>query len=1275
MTGLPKLLVDAELGGSVIYEEYRGNLAVARAAAERSLASGTGPDSADAMLALAAVDLLQGAIRPARALLDRVEAAGPDPEMALRMVTYRSLAMDMAWRLFPDWTRAGDRGWQERYFAFFPEIKSLMDRRRDLTPSAGEAACLEAMVLVDLVGGSLFARYMVSELDDFQGARKEEARTLAFDVPLDFHTKATAIAAPPALLAHARRLAADLSHRLAENDNAAHYLQEALAFSHQAGDDAGVACSHMLYGDWLCTAASSPLVLDHYLREGAQSDALAWAKESVEFGLDARHAVTVAGLDTAAEAYDRAGDLFERARAPRGKAAVDLRRGFLAERRGDTERGLELAQFAAEEFDRAGDVLGSWVARAHAAVRRVGLGWLGEDRETAEELGAWGTGDGAFPYALGLGMLFARQGRKWLIRDGDYERSLACFRLAETTFRALNAQGNLANAVADQAETYTAVCEAAFALPAFDKAFTALTDLAAKTRGRTGVPRERAVQLEMSVYNLAVRVKDPDLMARTGDRLDRLLAGPAAAEPMMRHIAAEAQSLTEPSSVLIPLYRGQQARRVGRAAEAEVLFREALHNADLMGDASQREFNRAVVLGTWKKYSEATQAYQRYRTLRPAVRLGLMELLSGDEARVESERRLQQARVHEQDAAFFTTVRAYDEAEAEYNHIRELRGDRWWMSDSRPWESVAYLGEVAEGLGRTEAAVARYEEAISLLEARRGLLSRDELKVAISGGSAQFLYFHAARACLTLAIDAEEVGDAAGANTWAGRGFGYAERGKARALLDLMSSSALAAAAPVRPSSRPSDDEVTALAARWRSVSARLTTYLGLQGTLSRDADFAPRRAYLASQITSAEAELTDIEARLANLAPEFRATVNPQAEVIQAADVPALLAPGTVLLEYFFLEDSLLAWAFTSDNPARYTLATIDAVKLSQQILDLHKACQIGDPFDEAADDLAAAILKPFASLIDQARQVLVIPYGAAHVLPFAVLPWGGQPLIASRSISILPSASALRSLTARRARPPSITSVLAVGNPSNMSQRSPEGHVTPYPPLPGAAVEAAAVAGMFGAHGAALIGPAASKAAVQAEIAGQAIIHFATHGYLAEDAPLLSSILLADGQELTVYELLGLRIDAALVVLSACRTALGQTTAGDDVLGLSRGLLGAGAGAALVTLWPVGDISTCLLMQAFYKRLQSNEPPATALREAQNWLRALDAGQVQAALAALPATLAEPLAPPGATAGSARDMLDDDLQNEVSIQSTTRSRDYRHPRHWAPFVLVSPW
>jgi CHAT domain-containing protein len=99
--------------------------------------------------------------------------------------------------------------------------------------------------------------------------------------------------------------------------------------------------------------------------------------------------------------------------------------------------------------------------------------------------------------------------------------------------------------------------------------------------------------------------------------------------------------------------------------------------------------------------------------------------------------------------------------------------------------------------------------------------------------------------------------------------------------------------------------------------------------------------------------------------------------------------------------------------------------------------------------------------------------------------------------------------------------------------------------------------------------------------------VIHLATRGILDEKAPLLSSVLLAHGEQLNVYELMGLHLNADLVVLSACSTARGQITDGDDVIGLTRGLLAAGAKAVLVSLWPVSDLATTLFMGEFFRQL----------------------------------------------------------------------------------------
>ncbi len=160
--------------------------------------------------------------------------------------------------------------------------------------------------------------------------------------------------------------------------------------------------------------------------------------------------------------------------------------------------------------------------------------------------------------------------------------------------------------------------------------------------------------------------------------------------------------------------------------------------------------------------------------------------------------------------------------------------------------------------------------------------------------------------------------------------------------------------------------------------------------------------------------------------------------------------------------------------------------------------------------------------------------------------------------------------------------------------------------------------------------------------------MLHFATHGILAETAPLLSSILLADGAALTVQDLIGLRLNADLVVLSACRTGQGKTAGGDDVLGFSRGLLAAGARAAIVSLWPVDDLATSLLMAEFYRQLKAGAAPGLALQAAQNYLQALE--------------------PEAIKTGRLKALS----SRGVSVDSDAAPADYRHPYYWAPFVLV---
>jgi CHAT domain-containing protein len=220
------------------------------------------------------------------------------------------------------------------------------------------------------------------------------------------------------------------------------------------------------------------------------------------------------------------------------------------------------------------------------------------------------------------------------------------------------------------------------------------------------------------------------------------------------------------------------------------------------------------------------------------------------------------------------------------------------------------------------------------------------------------------------------------------------------------------------------------------------------------------------------------------------------------------------------------------------------------------------------------------------------------------------------------------------------------------------------PLAPLPAAAAEVAYVASLFAPDATLLVGPDATEAAVRRHLAAHTLLHLATHGNLVEDAPLASSLSLADGDELTVYELMGERLEADLVVLSACETARGATTGGDDVLGLTRALLAAGARRAVVSLWPVDDVFTSLFMGHFYRRLREGADPAGALASAQRDLRAMKPAAVAEALAAVEERLRQSGAAEAAAllARARGPAAPSDLSPPV----------YGHPYYWAPFILI---
>jgi CHAT domain-containing protein len=177
-----------------------------------------------------------------------------------------------------------------------------------------------------------------------------------------------------------------------------------------------------------------------------------------------------------------------------------------------------------------------------------------------------------------------------------------------------------------------------------------------------------------------------------------------------------------------------------------------------------------------------------------------------------------------------------------------------------------------------------------------------------------------------------------------------------------------------------------------------------------------------------------------------------------------------------------------------------------------------------------------------------------------------------------------------------------LVVGNPTMPSiALKPGEKPIQLPSLLGAEREAQAIAPLLKTK--AITGSQATESAIAQKMTQARFIHLATHGLLDDNRGLGSAIALTPGGKddglLTAEEILDMKINADLVVLSACDTGRGRIT-GDGVIGLSRSLISAGVPSVMVSLWAVDDGSTAFLMTEFYQNLQQGLDKATALRKA---------------------------------------------------------------------------
>lgn len=417
-------------------------------------------------------------------------------------------------------------------------------------------------------------------------------------------------------------------------------------------------------------------------------------------------------------------------------------------------------------------------------------------------------------------------------------------------------------------------------------------------------------------------------------------------------------------------------------------------------------------------------------------------------------------------------------------------------------------------------------------------------------------------------------------------------------------------------------------------------------------------------QIAEQEAALTALDRQLELLDGELVSLQ--RADALTATEICSYLPPDTILLTYVSDQaHRLYALVATHEQVHCYPLDESLTTQWLQSMVSGYLAGTRPGLLPDSEGRLRTtaffpqlykALLAPVWEKLQDAQTIYIIPTGFLTYLPLGALTPTLQqapPLLGKgRRVIYAPSATVLFRYCL--GRPPSLQQGLLAIAPTAEKLHFTQGAAAKLACSPKDGL---------------LLGAAATGAAFVRQSHAYRIICFLGHALFNAQHPMLSNLNLSDGHLQAGEILRQLRIDADLVVLAACESGRSQVLRGDEMLGLSRALLYAGTRSLLVTLWQVHEIPTRLLVEHFFQTLDLRDAtfrpfdPATALGNAQAWLRTLTYAEAKALLDQW-----QELTP--AAAEVELRQLWQMTQGEAELQA--ESRLFEHPFFWSPYILI---
>jgi CHAT domain-containing protein len=617
----------------------------------------------------------------------------------------------------------------------------------------------------------------------------------------------------------------------------------------------------------------------------------------------------------------------------------------------------------------------------------------------------------------------------------------------------------------------------------------------------------------------------------------------------------------------------------------------------------------AALEGMAEAHEHLGQPRQAVELLQQAIPLAEKAASGLQYARLVSDLGVNQEALQETDAALASQYRSLALV-----HGSGGNPDYEWQIESR-------IGHVLHTLQRDQDALEHYRKATAGIERLRSVaLNTEEGRAGVLAKSRE-TYTEAA----DLLYDLHRENEA----------LEMAERGRARAFLDMLAESRAGLMDELTPEQRESEQRILARVA-------------AAEKSLWKENIGAEEKRKCEGELRSAEEDLEGFHLQVRHTNPRYAGVRYP--EPITAPRIQSnLLDDKTAFVEYLLGGNRSLVWVLTKDDirtavlPARKEIdeQVIAYRKLMSQRVSALTVHQSLLEIDRVGAKLYDSIFRPIENVVRSSGSLIIVPDGSLSYLPFEALVTGSghhgsRPSYLAEKFAIVygPSASALVAVQEINREPMAFSKVLlAFGDPilrsdiskaraaSSHALRVSASHVHQIPPaeeyaergfsldrLPYTRNEVLAIGKLvplsrrelyFGAQ-------ATEDAVKNAKLDDFRFIHFATHGFLDEANPNRSGILLsreptsAEDGILQTNEIMRLKMNAGLVTLSACGTGLGKLVNGEGILGLTRSFFYAGARNVAVSLWNVNDSATATLMESFYRNMNRGLPKSEALRQA---------------------------------------------------------------------------